>query len=73
MVLRAVVRRPVQRAADLHLLDFGNDALDVLVVDRLLHKDASGRDTVLSLVEEHAAHTLKERGKITLILLKASI
>ena len=32
---------------------------DVLVVDGLLHKQPSGRDAVLALVEVHRAHALR--------------
>lgn len=59
VVLRAVVGRPVQRVADLHLLRFGNDSVDKLVMDALLHVYTAGSDTVLAFVEEDTAECLQ--------------
>lgn len=58
VILRTVISGAVERVADLHLLQFSNDTVQELVVNALLHEYPSSGDTVLSLVEEHAADSL---------------
>ena len=53
VVLRSMISAAIKRITDLHLLDFGDDSLDKLVMDRFLYKQSTGGNAVLSLVEEH--------------------
>jgi len=61
MVLWSVRRAPIKRVSDLNLLRLFDDLPQKLVVNRLLHKNPSGRDAVLSLVKEDAAHRDPDR------------
>ena len=62
VVLRPVLRPPVQRVADHHRLRRGDHALEELVVDGLLDEDPPGGDAVLALVEEGRSQGRPERG-----------